>query len=701
MGNKQIHLAALGLYLVVALWLTWPLATDLTDILYVNRGGPYFFPGTEDAMQNAWNMWWTGYAVRNGLNPFVTTMLYYPEGVALYLQTVNFATTFSVLPVTLLFGADEAYNVAVLMAYQLTGYAGFVLARRYVDGFAPSFIAGLLLTATPHHVGKFDVGQLNFVTTQWLFMAMAALVLLGQRGSPMRLVGAALALVLTVLTDWYLAVVAAFFACTWALVASIRAERPWQSLAWFAGAGGLSGLLLAPLLYAIVNLPTVTSTMDAGQREVWAAVTQGNSMDGLGLLFPAALHPWWGEAAGRLLMPLAPYSIMEGSYHAPGWVLLALGSLGIFWYGRQQWQWLVMFGLAWLFAVGPTLYLLGYNTGIPMPYRLIQNLPLMETARRPGLFILIGHGALVIFAALALQRLAAALAPSKRTYLWVGVVALAVFELTPGMRQAIPVEVSPVFAQIREDRVGVVLDLPVEIFPESRTIFNQIEHEQPILAGYVARAPQRYDTIDYAPLVNSLGQIKAWPERDIVPLDRADWQAQQCFYRLRNVVMEERLLSGEERALVLHNIERLTGNVLTPWYEQGGFTAYELPLYADQCRPFVYLGPEWHSLEGQAGDYWRWTNGVSEIYVVNPKDEPASVVLRIAAASHEERTLHFWHAQQQELATIDLTSANRHYHAVLPLQPGSNRLILQSATNDEAGTPRRLGVIVRRLEVVW
>ncbi|RRR74499.1 MAG: hypothetical protein EI684_06925 [Candidatus Viridilinea halotolerans] len=701
MTNIKTHLAALGLYLIVALWLTWPLMTDLTNIIYVNRGGPYFFPGTEDAIQNSWNMWWLGYAVRNGLNPFVTPLLYYPEGVPLYLQTVNFTTIFSVLPVTLLVGPDEAYNVAVLLAYQLTGYAGFVLARRYVDGFAPSFLAGLLLTATPHHVGKFDVGQLNFVTTQWLFLAMAALVLLGQRGSPWRLVAAALALVLTVLTDWYLAVVIAFFACGWALLSSLRAQRPWQSLAWFAGAGLLSGLLLSPLFYAIVNLPKFTGRMDEGQLEVWAAVTQGNSMDGMGLFFPAALHPWWGEAVGRVLMPMAPYSIMEGSYHAPGWLFLTLGCLGIYWYGWREWPWLIMLGVAWLFAVGPTLYLLGYNTGIPMAYRLIQFLPLIETARRPGLFILIGHAALLVFAALALQRLATTLAPRKRTYLWGGVVALAIIELTPGLRQAIPIETAPVFAQIRTERPGVVVDLPVEIFPESRTLFHQIVHQQPIFAGYVARVPPSYDTLAYAPLAHALGRMRPWAEHDIVPLDRASWQAQQCFYRLRHVVLEERLITPEERSVVMGNMERLVGAAPTPWYQQDGFTAYELPLYADQCRPFVYLGPEWHSLEEEAGDLWRWTNGASAIYLVNPGDTPRSVVLHIQATAPEARHLDIWHTQQQTAATVKLTRANREYHVVLQVEPGTNRFELRSATNGEEGTERRLGIVVQRLEVVW
>ncbi|NCC34424.1 MAG: hypothetical protein EOM24_20780, partial [Chloroflexia bacterium] len=311
MNNAKAHLIALGFYLLVAVWLTWPMMSNPIDTIYVNRGGPYFFPGTEDAIQNSWNMWWTAFAVRNGLNPFETPLLYYPEGVELYLQTVNYATTALVLPFTLLLGPDEAYNFAVLLAYQLTGYAGFLLARRYVQGLAPCLIAGLLLTATPHHVGKFDVGQLNFVTTQWLFIAMAALVALEQRGSVLRMVGAALALGLTVLTDWYLAIVVAFFACLWALLSIIRAQHPWQRLLWFFGCGLLSAMLVAPLLAAIMQMPRFGSTMTEGQQQVWAAVTQGNSSDGLGLFFPAALHPLWGEAVGEILIRMAPYSIME------------------------------------------------------------------------------------------------------------------------------------------------------------------------------------------------------------------------------------------------------------------------------------------------------------------------------------------------------------------------------------------------------
>jgi hypothetical protein len=699
MHTQRLHLAVLLFYLGVAIWLSWPLATDLTGNLYVNPGGPYFFSGHEDAIQNTWNMWWTSYAVLQGMNPFVTPLLYYPEGVSLYLQTVNYATTFLVLPVTLTVGADAAYNTALLLGYQLTGYAGFLLARRYVQAIGPSLLAGLLLTATPHHVGKMDVGQLNFVTTQWLFIAMAALVLLSERASLGRMAAAALALALTVFTDWYLALVAAFFACGWALLSSLRAQQPWRSLAWFAGCGLLSGLLLAPLLPGLLSLRGPSEAVDADRQALWTAIIQGNSVDGLGLFFPAALHPLWYEPVGRILMELAPSRIMEGSYHASGWVLLSLGSLGVFWYGRQHWPWLVLSGLAWLFAVGPTLYLLGYNTGLPMPYRLLQGLPLLDTARRPGLFILIAHGALTVFAALALQRLGHGLPQAKRLGLWAGVLALACFELTPGPRRVVLLEPAPVFAQIARERPGVVVDLPIEIFPESRTLLNQIMHQQPILRGYVARAPASYDTLKYAPLVNALGEMRPWPEQDIVPLDRANWQAQQCFYRMRNVVVAEDLVKAEEQAQLRANLTRLTGGEVQAWYRHAGFRAYELPLYADQCQAFLYLGPGWHDIEQDEGRSWRWTNGASVIYVVNPQTTPATVSLELQATAHGAERLLRVHDGRQVVVEVPITALPRQYRFALILAPGLNRFVMESATTSDPESTRQLGISVQQMVV--
>lgn len=692
----RLHLGALALYFGVALWLSWPLARDLGAQVLIGGHGIFFFPTTPDPVMFVWNHWWVARALTTEASLFVSDRLYYPEGVSLYLQTVNYATAVPMAPFTLGLGPVAAYNLSTLLGFQLTGYAGFLLARRYVRMVEPSLLAGLLLTAAPYHVAKFDVGQLNFVAGQWLFLAMVALVALGERGSPLRLLAAALALALTALTDWYLAIVAALFACGWAALSSLRAARPLHSLAWFVGCGLLSGLLLAPLLPGLLAAREPHDELVSSG--VWGAYIQGYAADGFGLLFPAALHPLWGEAVERFLIAAAPFSIMEGSYYASGWLLAALGGLGAFWYGRRHWPWLALTGLAWLLAVGPTLYLLGYNTGLPMPYRLIQSLPFLETARRPGLFLLIAHAALTVFAALALQRLGAGMRRPWRLALWLGVLALAIFELSPGARRAVPLEVAPVFAQIAAERPGVVVDLPVEGDTTSRSLLNQLVHEQPILRGYVARSP-RYPTLEYASLIALLARQRVPVEEDILGDTRTHMVAQQCFYRLRHVVLDRHLLDPRDREVVLAALSGPDGLGAEAWYNDGRHMAYELPLDQASCVPFGLLGAGWYEPERTETRNWRWSSADTELWLINPAEVERSLQLSLTIIAREEgQPLTIWHGERL-LAELELSSLQRRYRVALRLPPGMHQLRLTTPTQAEDGTARQLGVAVLAVEV--
>src|SRR5689334_4048406 len=77
------HGLLLAAYVCLSVALTYPLVGHFqTGIV----GGPI---ARADGWQNVWAGWWSLYALRHGLNPFVTQMLYYPNGTSLLLQTLN------------------------------------------------------------------------------------------------------------------------------------------------------------------------------------------------------------------------------------------------------------------------------------------------------------------------------------------------------------------------------------------------------------------------------------------------------------------------------------------------------------------------------------------------------------------------------------------------------------------------------------
>ncbi|PDW04442.1 hypothetical protein [Candidatus Viridilinea mediisalina] len=697
MVNWRLHLGALGFYLALTLWLTWPLTAGFTTHYYTGGNYIFYYPTSPDAPQNIWNFWMSERALQAGQSPLRTELLYYPEGVQMILQTLNVVAVLMAAPLTASFGPIAAYNFTAIFAVMLTGYAGFLLTRAFVPNLVgPPLLAGALLTASPFHIAKLDAGQLNFVTMQWLVFFILAFIVL-QRGQLRRAGGglAALAFALVLYTDWYWTLVAVLFGMMWAALSLLGAQRPLALVGRYVGFGGLAILVSLPLLLALRAAPS--SPLENSPNPIWAIYTQAYSADALGFFFPAARHPLWGVPVEHFLVAMAPYSVTEGSYTAAGWTLAALALLGTFWFWREHWRLVVIGGVAWIFALGPSLYVLGYATGITMPYRLLQLLPFLETARRPNLFGVLTIIIAAIFAALALAELRRRLTPSNYKLAMGVLVIVALIELWPAPRVANTLERAPVYAQIANDP-GVVVDLPLEMGTDSRTLINQMVHGQPILQGYVARAPF-YATILYSPLPRQLALMQRWPEEDIVALDAASLKTMQCYYQLRYVVLDRPLLQPEQQQVALALIDTLGGNAAQPWYADEQRWAYELPLHQDRCAPFLFLGAGWHDREVDETHVWRWTMGHSEIYIINPDSEPQLVSLEfMAMATVDGQQLELWN-NGVLLNEFTIIQARRRYKLPLWLPPGQHRFVLHTPTTSEGVGKRELGMTVLWLRV--
>jgi len=161
--------------------------------------------------QNVWNIWWVRRALELGLNPFWTPILYYPEGVQMYLQTMNLPDALITLPINYLAGPIAAYNAAVLLAYALTGYAGFLAARMFTSHTTIALICGALLTASPFHMVRMQVNHLNLISMQWVVFAIIAIVQVERRSDWRPIAIAAIAAAVGSLTSWYWALAIGLF----------------------------------------------------------------------------------------------------------------------------------------------------------------------------------------------------------------------------------------------------------------------------------------------------------------------------------------------------------------------------------------------------------------------------------------------------------------------------------------------------------
>jgi hypothetical protein len=226
--------------LFLALALTWPAALQLNDAAL---GHPY-----ADGMKHVWTLWWfRRMALTEGVFPFQTDYVNFPEGMALYpIEPLNslVACLLGFVPLIAITNLLAIANLA------LTGLFGAWLGRELSGGSnAAAFAAGTLLqgaaiTLFTIHVG---VGELQHV---WLLPLGFTLWLRMRRDpSPARAAWLGLALAGAVLSCFYhgfflaLGVSALSLTTLWA-----GGARPTgRLLAHYAAAAGLSLLIVAPV----------------------------------------------------------------------------------------------------------------------------------------------------------------------------------------------------------------------------------------------------------------------------------------------------------------------------------------------------------------------------------------------------------------------------------------------------------------------
>jgi hypothetical protein len=700
------HLAALLGYLLLSMGLTWPI------ILHWNSGLTGYI---EEASRNAWNMWWWRWALEHGQNPFWTPLLYYPEGIQMYVQPLNSTTALLTMPVQMTFGLIAAHNTASLLAFALTGYGGFLLVRRFVPGVAIPFLCGAMLTAAPFHSELYALSHLNKLSIQWIplyFWALFGLDPLFREqgappvGTPLRryLPLAALAVlffVMLTLTDWYWGFISGTFTATWVLIRLATGPHRQTLLTRYTLVG--SGILLAlsPLLIGIARVRERIPTADVTQNEAWREYIRGFSADALGLFFPSMVHPLWGSWMRDLLAQTSPGYHPVGWYMAAGWVLLACAGVGIWRSGRTRWRLLLAGGVMWLLSLGPVLQVAGIDTGIPLPYRLFEQIELISTARKPSHFAIICTILAAIFAGIGLHWLRQRLEPRRQPFLLLGIALLALVELWPLPPQEVADFGQPDFLHQIRAKPGAVADLPLEWQETGRVLRHQMVHEQAVVAGYVSRHGY-YPTWRYLPSLHNMSLLRTWHEHDIIPLSRKTLMAMQCYVPVRHIIVTKDAETGGSLEKLRSFLTTLNGTPLHPSFEDNTYVWYELPLFQDKCQPFVYLGAGWHAREYTATKQWRWAGAAGDIWLVNPFETTVSVTLHLRAEApggpNATRSVELWH-DEQRIAAWQVERARRDYTVVVQLPSGSNRLELRAPTTVDPQTERDVSIAVMELQI--
>lgn len=477
------HLCAAFVCALAVVWLTYPAITRLDTVLI---GHPF-----GDQREYVSLIAHYAHAVQTGASPFFLPDYVYPHGLDATLLWAIPLQSFPAWVLALVISPAAAFNLSLLLFMTLNGWAMFALAyhgllRHHPGRFLPALIGGLAFTCAPAIQGQVGAAHIGLIA---LFPApLLTLALIRQREDHRRRwivlggVMAALSLAGSVLLLIYVTLP---IALTIGLAALAR--RDWRHIRRMALTGAVGGLCAAPFV-----LPFLLS-IDPRTAEIGGAVRYSAPL--AGIVAPSFYHPLYsGFEYNRRALGIDPF---EGASYL-GAVGLILGAVAL---GRVRSArpWLIAGMIVWVLSLGPLLrisdapvrvHIGGYSTFIPLPYALIEGLPLISQTRTPArfnLFLALAAAVISAYSAAAIRRALPRSAP-------IALAALALvipldtrwFWDLPLTEAAIPQAVYDLAA--RTD-VRAVFDVPWRHpMTDKDAMYLQTAHGQPLIGGHVARA---------------------------------------------------------------------------------------------------------------------------------------------------------------------------------------------------------------------
>ena len=353
-------------YLAIAIVAFWPVLPGGSYRLFGNGG---------DSVLAMWFLAWVPYSLAHGLNPLFSHALFASSGgVNLAQNTEGPFLGLLTAPFAPFLGPVARANLLMVLAMPASATAAFIVLRKWKVWGPAAAIGGLMYGYSPYVVGQ----SLGHVVLVFLvlppFIVLTVVSIVRGEGSPTRL-GIQLGLLVTaqflaeaeimttvaILTIWALVCVAVRHP-TRVADAARRCLRP------FGIAVGVSGALLAyPIWMMLAGPQHYTGTAQPIPNPFYN--------DLINFVVPGPLQrvrlgphfvntpPAGAEAGGYIGIPVLLIAIffVWRSRHSPRMQLVVAVLLA-----------------AMILSLGAHLAVDGHETGVPLPFSLFQNLPLLD-----------------------------------------------------------------------------------------------------------------------------------------------------------------------------------------------------------------------------------------------------------------------------------------------------------------------------------
>ncbi len=497
-----LNLAIYGLYLAVALLITWPLLTVISTHF---AGYPF-----GDAHEMTRHIWWIKHALQTGQPLFFQPLLAYPDGIQGVILWSDPLQFFPGWLFAFFMPLPAAYNLFALLTLALNGWAAYWLVWKLTNVRSAALLGGLVFMTAPVIQGHLAGGH-GGLLVQWplplltySLLKVAGLQATGNRQQTRKYI--LLAIIFFVITPFghTLQLIYAVLPLIAVIGITVIIRREWWALLRLVIVGAVGSILLLIFL-----LPVFSSTFGTS-----AYTAEGGGVDFsddlLGIVTPSFNHPLYGQL--DYTHKVLGVNIVEGSSYIG--IIAGLLALLALWKVKAARWWLALALVLWILSLGPLLKVfdqpikinLGdYETYLTLPYALVYNLPGFSLARAPGRFdfllalvmaVLVGYGWAWISSKLVVSRQSSVNSqqnfslstfPALATLI-IGLLILFDYQSfwpLPTFDATIP---QAVYNLSKREDVRAVYDVPWDnLLAAKDALWLQTAHEKPMIAGQVTR----------------------------------------------------------------------------------------------------------------------------------------------------------------------------------------------------------------------
>ncbi len=395
----QTHLGVafvvFGLYAILTVMLTWPLAVRL------DRG----VTSAIDPVSSIWRLGWAQQQLLHHPLHLFDGNIFYPYQRTYLFDGLELGAAILTLPLAIVGLPPLAiYNLGVLLSISLGGSAMFLLARRFGATPIAAFIAGGIYAFAPMQIDR--IGHIAFLSTAWFPLILLLMDRQIAQPRPRDTLALACCLIMAALSTQYYAFYLAFLVPLFLGIMLLRRAETRRRIVWMhlLAAGGVALAVVAPFAIAYRQIQVQYGVERSYGQVTYYSATLANfiTADGRNLV--------WGSLTSHLRSSGA-YTFERNMF--PGLVALALALVGA-WAGRKRaWEQflaaLAVTGAA--LAVGPELRLTPASK-LPLarhlPYDIFYwHVPGFDSMRSPGRFgvlFLLGIAGLAATGATTLLR---------------------------------------------------------------------------------------------------------------------------------------------------------------------------------------------------------------------------------------------------------------------------------------------------------